>query len=739
MTETGLTLLFHSHLSPRFWVDAFSTATYIINRLPTPLLGGKSPFELLYGHSPHYENFHPFGCRVYPCLRDYMPNKLSPRSIPCIFLGYSPSHKGFRCLDPTTSRLYITRHAQFDETHFPTVPSSQAQPLSSLHISNFLEPRLHHIDPSPRSPTSHSPHIPRSNSSPCNICSDLVDEFVQVDTSLAGSFLPPLASSPHSIELATDSSSSLGSHPMITRAKAGIFKARHPANLGVLGSSGLLSALLASTEPKGFKSAAKNPAWLAAMDEEVQALQQNGTWILVPRPVNTNIVGSKWVFRTKYLPDGSVERLKARLVAKGYTQVPGLDYINTFSPVVKATTVRVVLSLAVTNKWPLRQLDVKNAFLNGTLTEHVYMEQPPGYIDPRFPTHVCLLKKALYGLKQAPRAWFQRFSSFLLTLGFSCSRADTSLFVFHQQSSLIYLLLYVDDIIVTGNNPSLLDSFTRKLHSEFATKDLGSLSYFLGLEASPTPDGLFISQLKYARDILTRAQLLDSKPVHTPMVVSQHLTVAGSPFSNPTLYRSLVGALQYLTITGPDIAHAVNSVSQFLHAPTIDHFLAVKRILRYVKGTLHFGLTFRPSTIPSALVAYSDADWAGCPDTRRSTSGYSIYLGNNLVSWSAKKQPTVSRSSCESEYRALAMTAAELLWLTHLLHDLKVPIPQQPLLLCDNKSAIFLSSNPVSHKRAKHVELDYHFLRELVVAGKLRTQYVPYTFGEDVSNLDYNL
>ena len=287
------------------------------------------------------------------------------------------------------------------------------------------------------------------------------------------------------------------------------------------------------------------------------------------------------------------------------------------------------------------------------------------------------------------------------------------------------MLLYVDDIIVTGNNPYLLNSFTRKLHSEFATKDLGSLSYFLGLEASPTPNGLFISQLKYARDILTRAQLLDSKPIYIPMVVSQHLIIDGSPFSDPTLYRSLVGALQYLTITRPDIAHAVNSVNQFLHAPTVDHFLAIKHILRYVKGTLHFGLTFRPSTVPSALVAYLDADWASCPDTRPSTSDYSIYLGNNLVSWSAKKQPTVSRSSCESEYHALAMTAAELLWLTHLLHDLKVPIPQQPLLLCDNKSAIFLSSNPVSHKQAKHVELDYHFLRELVVAGKLCTQYVP--------------
>ncbi|XP_022871003.1 uncharacterized protein LOC111390228 [Olea europaea var. sylvestris] len=226
--------------------------------------------------------------------------------------------------------------------------------------------------------------------------------------------------------------------------------------------------------------------------------------------------------------------------------------------------------------------------------------------------HSSMLKKALYGLKQAPRAWFQRFGSFIIRLRFSCSRADTSLFVFHQKSDIIYLLLYVDDIIITGNNSSLLARFTRTLNSEFVTKDLGSLSYFLSLEATPTSDGLFISQLKYVRDILTRAQLLDSKLVHTPMIVSQHLSADGSLFSNPTLYRSLVGALQHLTITRPDIAHAVNSVSQFLHAPTNDHFLAVKRILRYVKGTIHYGLHFRPSTSPGALVAYSDADWTDC-------------------------------------------------------------------------------------------------------------------------------
>ncbi|XP_068663023.1 uncharacterized mitochondrial protein AtMg00810-like [Aristolochia californica] len=336
-----------------------------------------------------------------------------------------------------------------------------------------------------------------------------------------------------------------------------------------MGSSRLLSALLVSTDPKGFKSAAKNPAWFAAMDEEVRALQNNRT-ILVPRPTNTNIMGSKWVFRTKYLPNGSIERLKVRLVAKGYTQIPGLDYTDTFSPVVKATTVQVVLSLVVTNKWPLHQLDVKNAFFNGTLTE--------------------------------------------------------------KHSHTIYILLYVDDIIITSNNSALITRFTRELHSEFATKDLGPLSYFLGIKASPTSDGLFIGQLKYARDILTRAQLLNSKPVLMPMVISRHLSADGSLFSYPTLYRSLVGALQYLTITRPDIAHAINSVSQYLHAPTEDHFLAVKRIFCYVKGTIHFGLIFRPSSTPVALVTNSDADWSGCPDTRRSTSGYSIYLGDNLIS-----------------------------------------------------------------------------------------------------------
>ncbi|XP_071739433.1 uncharacterized mitochondrial protein AtMg00810-like [Rutidosis leptorrhynchoides] len=256
--------------------------------------------------------------------------------------------------------------------------------------------------------------------------------------------------------------------------------------------------------------------------------------------------------------------------------------------------------------------------------------------------------------------------------------------------------------------------------------DLGKLNYFLGLEVTDTPTGLFLSQTKYARDILARADLLDSKPAATPLATAKNFSSHGTAFSDPTHYRSLIGAHQYLTITRPDLSYAVNQVSQFLQAPTTDHFQAVKRILRYVKGTLTFGLTFSHAPSPW-LLGYSDADWARCIETRRSTYGYSIFLGGNLVSWSAKKQPTVARSSCESEYRALANTASEMVWITHLFKELHVIPPTRPTILCDNKSAIFLSQNPVSRKRFKHIDIDYHFILSPWVACIQNSFLQPYS------------
>ncbi|XP_021826915.1 uncharacterized protein LOC110767631 [Prunus avium] len=354
------------------------------------------------------------------------------------------------------------------------------------------------------------------------------------------------------------------------------------------------------------------------------------------------------------------------------------------------------------------------------------MQQPPGFTDSTRPQHVCKLHKALYGLKQAPRAWFQRLSSFLLRYGFIQSRADSSMFIFWGNSHMMILLLYVDDIVLTGSSPSSLLDFIRILGIQFDLTDLGQLNYFLGMEVTYLSECVHLTQNKYTLDLLKRSNLLECKPCSTPMASKGSLSrTTGLPLSDPSIYRQLVGTLQYLTLTRPDIAYAVQSVSQFMGSPTDLHMEAVKRILRYLKGTLGHGLPLRRSTASSILVAYSDADWAGCPDTRRSTTGYCMFLGANLISWSAKKQRTVSRSSAKAEYHALAYACADTIWIQGLLHELHFPLLRPVLLNCDNLSATYMATNPVFYARTKHVALDYHFVRERVASGSHRVSFIP--------------
>jgi hypothetical protein len=318
-------------------------------------------------------------------------------------------------------------------------------------------------------------------------------------------------------------------------------------------------------------------------------LKQNNTWELVPHQAKMNVVGSHWVFKTKLKLDGFVECFKARLVAQRYTQSLGIDFFETFSPVIKPPTIRLVLSLATTHGWPIRQLDVKNAFLHGHLKEVVYMEQPPRFYNFLFPNHVYRLHKALYGLKQAPRAWCDRFSYFLLRLGFICSIADSCLFIFRAHDAILLLLVYVDDIIVTSNKSSLLTKLVSCLGSEFFMKDLGALHYFLGIEVHPFFGGLFLSQQKYARDLLARSSMTGCNPFATPLTQKHNLRREDDVLVDATNYRSIVGALQYTT---SDLTHAINLVCQFMHQLGASHFQAVKCILRYLQGTLDYGLRF---------------------------------------------------------------------------------------------------------------------------------------------------
>ncbi|KAK9078446.1 hypothetical protein SSX86_002503 [Deinandra increscens subsp. villosa] len=351
-----------------------------------------------------------------------------------------------------------------------------------------------------------------------------------------------------------------------------------------------------------------------------------------------------------------------------------------------------------------------------------------GFRHREYPDHVCRLRKSLYGLKQAPRAWYQRFTDFVLTLGFCQSRCDNSLFIYHHGADTAYLLIYVDDIILTTSSDRLRQSLMGSLSGEFAMKDLGPLSYFLGISVTRTGDQLFLTQSAYARDIIERAGMLTCNPVATPVDTNSKLSMdSGADFDNPTLFRSLAGALQYLTFTRPDIIYAVQQVCIHMHAPKVDHWNALKRIIRYLQGTSHLGLTIDRST-SSALLAYTDADWVGCPDTRRSTSGYCVYFGSNLISWSSKRQTTISRSSAEAEYRGVANVVAELCWIRNLLLELHRPLTRASIVYCDNISAIYLSGNPVQHQRTKHIELDIHFVREQVQRGMVRVLHVPSRF-----------
>lgn len=382
----------------------------------------------------------------------------------------------------------------------------------------------------------------------------------------------------------------------------------------------------------------------------------------------------------------------------------------------------MVLSLAIHNQWSIRQLDVSNAFLHGFIEEDVYMRQPLGYKHPDKPQYVCKLKKALYGLRQAPRAWFSVFSGFLVQQGFHNSKADASLFTLKNDKSITLILIYVDDIIITGCNSAFITELISHLSTRFAMKDLGSLSYFLGIEVHKTGLGLLLSQSKYASDLLKRAGMLECKPSQSPTSSKPAVLDPDPPVSDPHWFKTIVGSLQYLTLTRPELSFAVNLACQHMHDPRQSHFVAIKRILRYVKGTIYQGLLFVPSSLK--LTAFSDADWAGDHATRRSTTGFCLFLGSNLISWCAKKQHTVARSSTEAEYRALAQCAADISWVHQLLQDLQLT-PQVPhSLWCDNQSAIALASNPIFHARTKHVEVDYHFIREKVLSKQIVVHHV---------------
>jgi hypothetical protein len=370
-------------------------------------------------------------------------------------------------------------------------------------------------------------------------------------------------------------------------------------------------------------------------------------------------------------------------------------------------------------------MDVKTTFLNGEIEEEVYIEQPDGFVTHEKESHVCRLKKALYGLKQTPRAWYEKIDGYLMSLGFNKSVADPNLYYHIVGDEYLILVLYVDDLFLSGSE-SLIVECKRALASEFEMKDLGMMHYFLGLEVWQRTDEIFPSQGKYTVEILKKFGMTDCKSMPTPMVMNlKKMNEASSDSGeiDPHLYRQLIGSLMYLVNTRPDICYAVSVLSQFMSQSRQTHWIATKHVLRYLRGIVGYGLRYA-SGVDMRLQGYVDADWAGSTVDQKSTSGCCFTLGSAMVSWCSRKQTSVALSTAEAEYIALCVAVREAVWLHKLLADLFGHEMDSTVIHCDNQSCVKLSENPVFHDKLKHIEIKYHYIRDMVQRKAVHVQYL---------------
>ena len=474
--------------------------------------------------------------------------------------------------------------------------------------------------------------------------------------------------------------------------------------------------------------------WLDAMKVEMHSMYVNKVWKLVDLPEGIKPVGCKWIYKKKRGPDGNVETFKARLVAKGYTQQEGIDYEETFSPVAMLKSIRILLSIAAALDYEIWQMDVKTAFLNGNLDERIYMAQPDGFVDKGQETKVCELLKSIYGLKQASRSWNIRFDETVKSFGFEQSIDEPCVYKLIHEGKVVFLVLYVDDILLIGNDVGKLSEVKVWLAKQFDMKDLGEAAYILGIQIFRDRKNrtLSLSQASYIDKVMDRFSMQDCKRGQTPFRHGVSLSKDQSPKTAQEIedmrkipYASAVGSLMYAMLcTRPDICFAVGVVSRFQSNPGPEHWIAVKHVLKYLRRTRNLMLTYSGTDL--TMTGYTDSDFQADKDSRKSTSGSVFILNGGAVVWRSIKQSCIADSTMEAEYVAACEASKEAVWLRKFLKYLEVvPNVDEPMTLyCDNSGAVANSKEPRSHKRSKHIERKYHLIREIVQRGDVEVKKI---------------
>ena len=688
-----------ANLSTALWPEAVSTANDIHNMLPTSSLAGNlSPHEFRTGKAPDFSRLRVFGSPCY--VVDENAPKFGPNAKRMVFLGYSKVSSTYRCFNPYTASIIRTAHVTFDEAALPSWDTV------GWKFPDVASDRLE---------------------------ADAVADGAGDGGEYADMYRPELTSAPSELpgRYPSRSRTRVDLGPMVYNVTPGPFctpaEIVHHAYLGCISSG---------CDPRGFDWAMRGPdaaLWQNAMDKEFRALIDFETWEYVQLPEGARAIGSSWVLKIKYNSDGTVQLYKARVVARGDHQRAGVDFNKTWAPVCRLESVRVLIALAAQEGWEMFQSDVDNAFLNSDVDADIYVRQPRGYkrYGPNGEELVLKLKKALYGIKQAPYLWNSLLHKFLVGQGMQRSEVDPCIyFRFDEDGGVTICAIYVDDIVFTGSNTAGIEQLRGALSERFKIKDLGELNHFLGIKVERAGSGIKLSQERYAETLLERFGMAESHPVSTPLVPKVKLTKAMSPATaserqlmQSVPYRQAVGGLMYLAVaTRPDIANSVRDVARFLNDPGWQHWMAVKHILRYLRGTSGVGLTYKP--LSDDLRGFADSDWANCPETSRSVTGHVFILAGASVSWRSRSQKTVALSSSEAEYYALGDAGGQAVFLRQLLDELGRGISGPTTIAEDNRGCIGMVANEVPHSRTKHIRLRHHYIRELARDGVIAVEAV---------------
>ena len=661
-------LLISSGAPMNLWGEALLSACVIQNRIVYKK-NNKTPYELWKGHLPNLKYLKVWGCLAKVLLPENKKRKLGSKTFDCMFIGYvqnSPASKY-----SAAYRFLVIRSE-----------NNVMEPNTIVETKNaeFFE----HIFPMKISlARSSQPLTVRPNSEP----SEIQEEPSEIQE--------------------------------LRRSK----RVKRNTNLG-----DDFYTFLIDDDPQTYHEAISSPDaifWKEAIKTELESIKNNHTWKLVSLPPGAKPIRCKWIFKKKLKPDGSIEKFKARLVAKGYSQKKDIDYFDTFSPVTRIASIRILIAIASIHKLIIHQMDVKTAFLNGDLEEEIYMDQPEGCIQPGTEHKVCKLVKSLYGLKQAPKQWHDKFDQVLVSNGYQINNADKCIYSKVVNSDCVIICLYVDDMLIFGTNLDIVISTKMFLSSNFDMKDMGEADVILGIKLINKFNYIMLSQEHYVEKILRKFSYLECKPVSTPFNANSQLKKNKDQSICQDKYAQIIGSLIYLmNCTRPDIAYAVGRLSRYTQCPNKDHWIALQRVLRYLKGTINYGLVFCGT--PTVLEGYCDANWISDSDEMKSTSGYIFTLGGGAVSWKSSKQTCIARSTMESEFIALEKAGSEAEWLKNLLMDLPIwtrPAPSVSIH-CDCQAAIARAKNKIYNGKSRHIRLRHNIVRQLINNGVISLDYV---------------